>query len=407
MTFIAIFFLHIAVKMASLLESTASFRTRAVGNGLTEAQITYLVNNGINSLSKLAFAATTPGVTPSEDALRQLLDDEPARVTLGALSAIRRLMFEAQTLSVALVKQTVEGTDGSVKAELAPAERAQRIADQKTRLGGISFQGPYECGHACYDVVADMLEKDLPVYPQPHRFVTRNSEVAKGNPPKELIIDGTSHIAVKDGKRQDKCLIRNELELSQALTRRSLAFDLMSCATFAVCERYQFLLGYLQMSPPPGYSGVTMEQILRADRAAWLRISEKLTTLRRSAGGDLPLDQALKDVEGDPAGLYHLLPCPGTHGDKKNTDKEDNPKKRKYNDDDKGKGKGKGKSSKVPAEIKDLNNNMPDGSRICWDYNLKNRGCKFAKPGAKCKKRGSDSCMKCFKDHPQFQCSDK
>ena len=398
--------------MASLLESTAAFRARAASSGLTEAQIAHLVNNGVNSLSKLAFAVTTPGVTPSEDALKGLLDDDPTRVNLGGLSAIRRLMFDAQTLSIALVKQTVEGTDGTMKAELAPAERAQRIADQKTRLGGVSFQGPYECGHACYDVVADMLEKDLPVYPQPHRFVTRNSEVAKEKPPKELIIDGTSHIAVKDGKRQDKCLIRNELELSQALTRRSLAFDLMSCATFAVCERYnQFLLGYLQMSPPPGYSGVTMEQILRADRAAWLRISEKLTTLKRSAGGDLPLDQALKDVEGDPAVLYHLLPCPGSHGDKSNADKGDSPllkdpkKKRKYHEDDK-KGKGKGKSTKVPNEIKDLNNNMPDGSRICWNYNLKGRGCKYAKPGAKCK-RGSHSCMKCFKDHPQFQCSEK
>ena len=50
--------------LALPLESTASFRTRAVGNGLTEAQITYLVNNGINSLSKMAFAATTPGEMP-------------------------------------------------------------------------------------------------------------------------------------------------------------------------------------------------------------------------------------------------------------------------------------------------------------------------------------------------------
>ena len=125
-----------------------------------------------------------------------------------------------------------------------------------------------------------------------------------------------------------------------------------------------------------------MEQILRADRAAWLRISEKLTTLWRSAGGDLPLDQALKDVEGDPAVLYHLLPCPGTHGDKKNTDKEENPKKkRKYNEDDKGKGKGQGKSSKVPAEIKDLNNNMPDGSRICWNYNLEKSWMQVCKAG--------------------------
>ena len=125
----------------------------------------------------------------------------------------------------------------------------------------------------------------------------------------------------------------------------------------------------------------------------------------------MPLDQALKDVEGDPAVLYHLLPCPGSHGDKSNADKGDSPllkdpkKKRKYHEDDK-KGKGKGKSTKVPNEIKDLNNNMPDGSRICWNYNLKGRGCKYAKPGTKCK-RGSHSCMKCFKDHPQFQCSEK
>ena len=82
-------------------------------------------------------------------------------------------------------------------------------------MTGLSFQGPYECGHACYDIVADMLEKDL--YPQPHRFVTR--EVAKEKPPKELIIDGTSHIAVKDGKRHDKCAIKTELELAQAMVR--------------------------------------------------------------------------------------------------------------------------------------------------------------------------------------------
>ena len=220
-----------------------------------------MVNRGVDNLSKLAVAVTTPGINPTEDALRALVDaTNPDRVSLGALSSIRRLMFESQTLSIAMVKQTIEGTEGSVKVEMAPAERAQRIEDQKASLTGLSFQGPYECGHACYDIVADMLEKDLPVYPQPHRFVTRNSEEAKEKPPKELIIDGTSHIAVKDGKRHDKCAaIKTELELAQAMVRRALAFDLMSCASFAVFEKYnQFLLGYLQMHPPPGYGGISM-----------------------------------------------------------------------------------------------------------------------------------------------------
>ena len=60
--------------MASLLESTASFKGRAISHGLSEDQVEGLVRKGVNSLSKLAFSITAPGVTPSEASLRSLLD---------------------------------------------------------------------------------------------------------------------------------------------------------------------------------------------------------------------------------------------------------------------------------------------------------------------------------------------
>ena len=67
-----------------------------LNHGLTEAQYLDLAGKGIDSLSKLAFAVTTPGTTPTEDALRRLLNDaRPEAVTLGDLSAIRRLMFSS------------------------------------------------------------------------------------------------------------------------------------------------------------------------------------------------------------------------------------------------------------------------------------------------------------------------
>ena len=53
------------------------------------------------------------------------------------------------------------------------------------------------------------------MYPQPHKFGTRSSEVSKEKPPRELVIDGGSHISVKDGKLVDKCNIKTELDLSQ------------------------------------------------------------------------------------------------------------------------------------------------------------------------------------------------
>jgi len=397
--------------MASLLESTASFKGRAISHGLSESQVEGLVRIGVNSLSKLAFSITTPGVTPSEDSLRRLLDgDAPETVTIGDLAALRRLMFDAQTLSVALVKQAVEGGDSTTKIELAPAERSFRIEAQKKRLVGISFQGPYECSYSCYDIVSEMLDKDAAVYPQPHKFGTRASEVSKERPAKELIIDSTAHVSVRDGKQQTKCNIRNELELAQALTRRALAFDLMGVCSFSVMEKFhQFLLGYLQMMPPPGYSAVSMEQCMRADRAAWVRISEKTSTLKKSADGSCALDKIFPELEGDPAVTYHLLPCPGrTTPSNDDKDKKDKKKRRvgDHEDADKKKGKGKGGGKGAPAEIRDLSHNTPKGDRICWNFNLKGKTCKYAKAGSKCK-RGVHCCMICYKDHPYHQCPDK
>ena len=399
---------HCLALMASLLESPASFKSRALHHGLTEAQYLELAGKGIDNLSKLAFAVTTPGTTPTEEALRRLLNDaRPEAVTLGDLSAIRRLMFDAQTLSVAMVKQAVEGNDGQTKSELSPPERSHRIADQKTRLTGISFQGPYECAFSCYDIVSEMLEKDTPTYPQPHRFGTRSSEVSKEKPAKELVIDSGAHVAVRDAKQQVRCNIKNELEMAQALTRRAHAFDLMGACTFALMEKFhQFLLGYLQMLPPPGYTQVTMEQCMRADRAAWVRISEKLSSLKKGTDGVSPLDKIFPSLESDPAVTYHLLPCPGRSAP--NTDVIKPPKRKGQEDDppDRKKGKGKGGGKGPPQELRDLNHNTPKGDRICWNFNLKNKGCKYAKAGSKCK-RGVHCCMICYKDHPYHKCNDK
>ena len=191
------------------------------------------------------------------------------------------------------------------------------------------------------------------------------------------------------------------LDLAQALTGRALAFDLTGAATFRVMEKYhQFLLRYLQMLPHSGFSLVSMGQCLRADRAAWLRISEKATSIEKDIDGKCSIDDALVAFESDPAILYYLRPCPFRPGLPKPGDKR---KSNYEHDGEKGKGKGQGKGLKAPASIKDLNHNTDGGQRICWNYNLKNKGCKFAKAG-ELRKRGVHCCMVCFGSHPQFDC---
>ena len=99
--------------------------------------------------------------------------------------------------------------------------------------------------------------------------------------------------------------------MSNAFKRRALAFDLAGAITYSVMAAYHAdLLDHLHLPSPPGYSPVSVQQVLRADRAAFLYMSERLTTLKRNATGDLPLDTLLPSVLIQPIRwLFICCPC--------------------------------------------------------------------------------------------------
>lgn len=74
-----------------------------------------------------------------------------------------------------------------------------------------------------------------------------------------------------------------------------------------------------------------------------------------------------------------------------------------------GKGKGKGKSGKnkgkMPADLVGLHQNMKNGKRLCYNFNLE-KGCGFAEVGKECQ-RGAHYCMRCLGMHPAYECPSK
>ena len=196
----------------SLLKSPAAFLERAIENGLRDGAVRVLASQQVTTLQGLAYCLTLPGTSPTEEQLRNLLDSaNPTSVTRGAISAVRMLMFEAQTMSLAALKQTIEHNEDR-KIELAPAEREDRIIKQRQRLQGLELSGPYENAHS-----------DVPVYLEPHKFLTRNAEVAREKPGKEVILDEHACLTIRDKAYKDKVSIQTELQLQEAFARRALA----------------------------------------------------------------------------------------------------------------------------------------------------------------------------------------
>ncbi|CAE7827505.1 RE1 [Symbiodinium sp. CCMP2592] len=392
----------------ALVGALAAFEELATECGLSSAQLLILKGKGVSTMSSLAYAVTTPGVQPTELALRQLLDTAtPEAVSVGALSSIRRCVFECQTCVVQQLKLSVEGHEGDKKYDLPPAERTSRIAAQKTRLVGFELTGAMECAYSCYTLVGSMLEADSPIYLEPHRFITRQQEVCREKPKREIVLDGGTKLTVRDQQSRDRCQITNELQLWQALTRRSLACDLMGAISFQVQESWhRFLFDRMAQPPPPRCSKVSMEQLLRADRQAWVQLAETVKTLKRDSAGVLPLDAAFPGLRTDPAVLFNLLPLRSP----------DPPQKTPNPDKGNGKGLDKGikrdsdgqprKESQLPDALKNIPNlkkKTSKGKRLCWAYNIKDRGCSHAEAGKACR-FGLHLCMRCEKPHPQFEC---
>ena len=122
--------------MGTLLESKEALRSRGLEVSLTSDEINALINNRVDSLARLAFAACPPGDAPTNDQINSLFNGQIVP-NPGTYASMKRLIFEAQTLLSAELQNKVHKTDEQVKSKLVPAERDNRIKEQRSRLEGL------------------------------------------------------------------------------------------------------------------------------------------------------------------------------------------------------------------------------------------------------------------------------
>ena len=226
-------------------------------------------------------------------------------------------------------------------------------------------------------------------------------------PGKEITID-QSQLIVKEKPADFTCSTNTELEVANAFRRRALAFDLVGICSYNIMTSYHAdLLDHIHTPPPPGYSPISIQQILRTDRATFIFLAERMTSLKRDATNRIPMDLALPNVLGQPTVAFHLpvaFHLLGLDGGKA---KEAENKREAFGcqeDSSPGQSGAKGKKGKqrgpnIPAGLLNKALETPQKQRICWGFNLPN-GCKAAKPAESCSK-DLQVCAEpgCFKPH--------
>ncbi|CAE7245034.1 unnamed protein product [Symbiodinium sp. CCMP2592] len=299
----------------SILTSAAAFDKQCERVGLAAEWIAAMQASGITTLGKLSYAVSLPGTQPTADEMDNFTATlrPGARVTLGDSSAIKQLIFEAQTMTVAELRATMQSSD-EVSWKLPASERSMRIEDQKQRLKGLPLEGPLSVAHCVYDKLANMRENDELKYLSPGECITRDAELCCEKPPKALQLDANKMgIVVKDEEALATMSVDSDLQLYQAMMRRALAMDLVGLASYDMVQKWnERLFRIMSQDPPPEFQKVSRAQVLRADRQCFLELARTCNgNLKPDAKGVLPLDKEFEKLEYNQSVMYFLLPVKG------------------------------------------------------------------------------------------------
>ena len=139
-------------NVASAPDSQPFFEQRATKIGMERVLLDKFIAGGIRTISQAAYAATPPGQTLTDDKVTALCntlgENHP---TLNQLTVVKRLLFEAQTMSLAHLKANVEQQPDSAVRKLPGAERAR----------GLEIRNDLEPAFCVYDSVKLRLSKAL------------------------------------------------------------------------------------------------------------------------------------------------------------------------------------------------------------------------------------------------------
>ncbi|CAE7237184.1 unnamed protein product [Symbiodinium sp. CCMP2592] len=298
------------VMASANLDSEAAFLDRARKIGLSEETLTGLLNNSFNTFGRLAFAVSATPTTLTDEAVDNWIDGLGMRPSGFQKASLRRLLFEGVSMAIEEVRTRIEpGVEGHPK-KLAAAERLDRQARQERSLGGLVFTPETRPANSCVDLCVEMLETGVLQYHVPSKWISRAQEAQCLKRDSSINIDADNNLKIATKSADQTCDVSSEMRLRQAWSRRSLAFDLANLASFRVMEEHvQFLFSVLQRAQPKGFQGVTLSQIIEADKQMFILASNNLMgRLTASPGAAPALDAEISRLSRSPDIMQYLAP---------------------------------------------------------------------------------------------------
>ena len=160
------------------IDSQAYFDSRMNAFGISAVEAAALRAAGWDTLANFAYATSwTPGQADDVDFLTKVVTRILGAPDHPSMPKLRRLMFEAYTLSIADLKSRASRTSDDPPMRMSPPERAARLLRLRNRLTGLNIREGLEPSHRLVDVFVQMAEDDSIKYVPWEELTERSQEV--------------------------------------------------------------------------------------------------------------------------------------------------------------------------------------------------------------------------------------
>ncbi|CAE7799744.1 unnamed protein product [Symbiodinium sp. CCMP2592] len=236
------------------LDSSAYFLERLAKVGLSNELRDALARAGYTTFGSLAFAvSSTPGAASDEAVSRWALHLADPLPSEHQMSVLRRLLFEAQSMSIAEMRDRVNLAPGEAPTRKLPMiERAETLKALRRKLPGLILTPDTLPANRLVDNFVDQLDSGVLTYVKPDACISRAQEMDSNKRDPTLQVQG-NELKLAAKQVELKCSISTDMQLRQAWTRRSLAMELAQLASFTVLETWvQSLFSRMQRGKGKG-----------------------------------------------------------------------------------------------------------------------------------------------------------
>ena len=236
--------------MTSIVDPEAHFSQRCSEVGLSDPGAQAVINAGFSTLGRLAFGVGQPGTAvTTQESERFANNILGGMASMRDVAALRRLLFEAQTMVMAQLREQVSNPEAAATRKNPPVERESKMRQLKARLPRLLIQGQIEPSHALLTLVTQMWENKQLQYIPVERLTSREYEVMRSKSTKQLQIDPDKLLVKEEAKVPDQTA-STELQVLEALKRRGVAFAFIDCMSWDCHETYlQMLFNRLRVDP--------------------------------------------------------------------------------------------------------------------------------------------------------------